>query len=873
MRNYIILNGQNSNNINGLLIQSLPPITKPLIRTQVEEIDGRDGDIVTKLGFSSYNKEFTVGLYGNYDVDEVIGYFNSEGVVTFSNEPDKYYKYQILEQIDFEKLIRFKTATVKMHCQPFKYSATETPAIFENVENLVSIPDFTKTTNGITVGVENGVISVRGTGSAATEFYIPITSLSLSAGDYVMRALGSGTSPEACSVRVIYNSPSSANSFGGTYAMLQNNTTVSIATTLTENKTYNYIYLYINPNVSLDFTLDLRITVTEGLVAGEGNNIHIQDTSLALFKSFGLKGDTKQTTYSGKNLLRNNYGNAETISGVTFTKNPDGTITANGTATAGINYYINGSSTRWAIPEGTYTLSTGGSNGTSSTYFVFIDGSSDVYWNSAAPRLTQTVPSGGLNISPRIVVRQGQTLNNVVFKPMLEQGSTATSFEPYVGGIPAPNPNYPQNVRVVTGEQTMKVIGKNLLRLVQESSPSQGITATVNSDGSITVSGTASSTWADLTNASTDITLSSGGTYTFSINKGLPVSIGLVTSGVTRQDFNIAPGRTSVTATANYDNTALRLYIFGLTQNQSYDFTIYPQFEKGSSATTYEPFQSQTYTVDLGSIELCKIGSYQDYIYKSGDDWYVHKAVEKIVAEGSEGGYNGTNNWYWIGLSSYGGANTVSSGPLFSNRFTFYKRSDFLDTSLAGCSIDSATTLLIRNTDCTSTSDYRTWLASNNVTFYYPLGTPTDTKITDETLLSQLEPLASQAYSYIDVTNLISKSTSLPVIMSVQAIKEDKATIINSGNTIARPILTIYGTGDIGVHLNGFQVFTVALGDEGYITIDTNLMEAYKDTPNNLKNRLVDGDYTNFVLVQGESEIAFSGLVNRCVIENYSRWL
>lgn len=510
---------------------------------------------------------------------------------------------------------------------------------------------------------------------------------------------------------------------------------------------------------------------TQQTLSGLGNYFTIDGTSIsASINKLELKGDTYQQTYSGKNLLQNNYGDAETISGVTFTKNPDGTITANGTAEAGINYYVNGSSTRWAIPEGTYTLSTGGSNGASNTYFVFIDGSSDVYWNSAAPRLTQTVPSGGLDISPRIVVRQGQTLNNVVFKLMLEQGSAATSFEPYVGGIPAPNPNYPQDIQVVTGEQTMKVTGKNLLRLVQMSTPSQGITTTVNSDGSITVSGTASSSWATLTNVSTDIALSSGETYTFSINGELPVSIGLVTSGVTRQDFNIAPGRTSVTATANYDNTALSLYIFGLTQNQSYDFTIYPQFEEGSSVTTYEPFQSQTYTVDLGSIKLCKIGEYQDYIYKSRDDWYVHKVIEKIVAEGSAGGYNGSDNWYWIGLSSYGGANAVSSGSLFSDRFTFYKRSDFLDTSLVGCSIDSATTLLIRNTDCASVSDYRTWLASNNVTLYYPLDTPINTKITNTTLRGQLEALAG-AQAYSGKTVYQTNSATMPAILSVELLQ------------------------------------------------------------------------------------------------------
>ena len=127
MRNYIILNGVNSNTITGLLISTLPPITKPKIRTQTEEIDGRDGDIVTKLGYSAYDKEIEIGLYGNYDTDEVIEYFNSEGTIVFSNEADKYYNYQILEQIDFKKLIRFKTAKVRLHVQPFKYPLQEQP--------------------------------------------------------------------------------------------------------------------------------------------------------------------------------------------------------------------------------------------------------------------------------------------------------------------------------------------------------------------------------------------------------------------------------------------------------------------------------------------------------------------------------------------------------------------------------------------------------------------------------------------------------------------------------------------------------------------------------------------------------------------------
>lgn len=129
---YIVINGVDSRTVNGLLIQSLPPITKPKIRTEKNEIDGRDGDLIDKLGFEAYDKEFTIGLYGQYDVDEVIEYLNAEGKIIFSNEPDKYYEFACYDEIDFDKLLRFRTAKVKYHVQPFKYPADEQPVTYLN---------------------------------------------------------------------------------------------------------------------------------------------------------------------------------------------------------------------------------------------------------------------------------------------------------------------------------------------------------------------------------------------------------------------------------------------------------------------------------------------------------------------------------------------------------------------------------------------------------------------------------------------------------------------------------------------------------------------------------------------------------------------
>lgn len=137
MINYIELNGEKSTSVKGLLIQSLPPITKPKMRTSTETIDGRDGDIVTKLGYAAYDKEVSIGLHGDFDIDDAIAFFDSEGEVVFGNEPDKYYRYQILDQIDFERLVRFRTATVKMHVQPLKYDAVD--RVFEAIGKSVTL--------------------------------------------------------------------------------------------------------------------------------------------------------------------------------------------------------------------------------------------------------------------------------------------------------------------------------------------------------------------------------------------------------------------------------------------------------------------------------------------------------------------------------------------------------------------------------------------------------------------------------------------------------------------------------------------------------------------------------------------------------------
>lgn len=164
-RPYIIINGKDSRSIDGLVISTLPMISLPPKRTKTEEIDGRDGDIVSVLGYSAYDKSFEIGLTQGCNVDDVISFFNSSGKVVFGNEPDKFYNFANYEVLEFEKLLRLKKAVVTFHMQPFKFSDSEGEKVFRfngagasfkvmNAGNIYSRPKITiKGAGNITLSI------------------------------------------------------------------------------------------------------------------------------------------------------------------------------------------------------------------------------------------------------------------------------------------------------------------------------------------------------------------------------------------------------------------------------------------------------------------------------------------------------------------------------------------------------------------------------------------------------------------------------------------------------------------------------------------------------------------------------------------------
>ena len=138
MKNYVIFKGVNSNTYSNLIISELPCISKPELRVDTTEIDGKDGDIIDELGYASYDKTLKIALKSSENIDEIIKFFSGSGNIVFSNEPDKYYKAYIYEQIDFERLLRFKEADITIHVQPFKYLLNEEDVVL-NITNQTSL--------------------------------------------------------------------------------------------------------------------------------------------------------------------------------------------------------------------------------------------------------------------------------------------------------------------------------------------------------------------------------------------------------------------------------------------------------------------------------------------------------------------------------------------------------------------------------------------------------------------------------------------------------------------------------------------------------------------------------------------------------------
>ena len=144
-----------------------------------------------------------------------------------------------------------------------------------------------------------------------------------------------------------------------------------------------------------------------------------------------IGGMTRKCT----NLIHYPYyaNGTHTLNGVTWTVKADGSVTANGTATANSIFVIANYNIK--VSADTYVLSGIPTNGSAKTFMIQTadrNGFARNNTNASGDVFTLTAKT---SVLIQLVVFNGYTANNLVFKPMLNKGETALPYEPFFEGL------------------------------------------------------------------------------------------------------------------------------------------------------------------------------------------------------------------------------------------------------------------------------------------------------------------------------------------------------------------------------------------------------------------------------------------------------
>lgn len=510
-------------------------------------------------------------------------------------------------------------------------------------------------------------------------------------------------------------------------------------------------------------------------ISEEGTNFTVPGTLAGgTLESLQLKGDTTQQTYSGKNLFNINDNSKSQRS----SKSIDGNKLTVTCTTAGTAYTVIELPNSDALLGKTCRLKVGNisvTSGSGTTQgMIRVMASLKTNLTSLAGDEYGQVRGLGDNLEGAVafpnsypdskdcfvlVVYVGNRGGSTVVgehgdyeEVQLELGSTATSYEPYTGGTASPNPDYPQAVQVVTGEQTVTItdgqgqsqeytveLGRNLfdkslLPTTWNNTSTQWITLQLEPNTNYTMSSSIPFSSGGYANIFFTDSTKTGGTATNGVKEGKNVSITTLADGIAAIGYRSDGG-----STITRDN---------------YWFKVQ----------------------ETATIELCKIGDYQDYIYKSGDDWYLHKATYHLSLAISS--MNNSENYPgWTGVAAL--ADTLGTGRNggVGQYTTLYCNicgpgDTTTDWSIYVNTNSSNRTLFLNRsffgTDHTMTY-WKTNYSSLIVELYYGITTtPTDTQITNAALVEQLDALAGATTYSGQTVFTVDGNGNLATILSIE---------------------------------------------------------------------------------------------------------
>ena len=433
----------------------------------------------------------------------------------------------------------------------------------------------------------------------------------------------------------------------------------------------------------------------------DGAAMPVIDCSVAVAPNQDLHGyDNPWPAGGGKNLLPT-ITSVTTLNGVTWTPNADGTIKVNGTASA--NSVIDFGRNVLTLPAGTYTTNQSVANQFDVNVFRLVNGSGVLHAQGGGT-FTLTEES---SIFVRFAVLTGVTVNNVIIQPMLESGSEMTSFAPY------------SNICPISGWTECKVTRtKNNLC-------SSGIGRWLWSNG-VRYANTSGA----YCGTNDKMPIKGGETYFLSFTNTESTNAIYINwfNGETFLETTAVWNANSWTGTAP-ENANYVAITFSNASAYTGDPTVSNvMLNIGSTATAYEAYQGQTYTIDLDGTR------YGGTLDVTTGKLTVTKA---IVDLGSlTWGYArpfGGNNWFLYttgisGLAKFGTATVAANAlcEIYPITYANDLNNNYASQDFVACLYNNW--IVVHDSRYTDVDAYKT--AMSGIHLVYELATPIEVDLT-----------------------------------------------------------------------------------------------------------------------------------------------
>lgn len=441
-----------------------------------------------------------------------------------------------------------------------------------------------------------------------------------------------------------------------------------------------------------------------------------------------IEGKSEQVTTNGYQLFDASKLQTKTQGGATVTNNGDGSFTVSGSGNLTDSFFVQydvvgNDEIKKLLKVGMLSLKTNGAIKAYETNPYF-----HIYLSDKANERLLVIVNGQKEVTQDILNKSekltftfwgssGEAIQGGTIKPILYQDGDGT-WEPFTGGIPSPNPNYPQEINNALDEPLVSV-GRNFANpkkaFPNGSTSINGVSFKPNDDGTITLNGTASNL----------IDIYYGNNDKAILN--LPNGIYLLWNNLELENYFKITGNIYIKdKTEVTNNNKIHVPFVRIPKGKTFNNDILEvMFERSEEKTKFIPCR---YAETPLNIELRSLSDGTCDVYEKGT---ITRMIDYKEYDGSS-----DENWKLQSINSNGIANfniaissSIKVAGSMCNRFIFDKSSISVATKEAYHLNDNNFFIRLKKETASTVEEFKVWLNEHPVRLLYQRPTPITEKV------------------------------------------------------------------------------------------------------------------------------------------------